>query len=298
MHHWFHQEQLLAGRRGKMKKHILIYTLFIFCIANALDVNVPPNFSIITFAINEYDIDPYLQRTWQSDVPYAIKTANTLVNSFKSNLKNNYANVSFASKEYKDAAVTKSRFISETNNYNFVFYNGHGRENRITMWPYDERVLNTDKAFGGNTYWVMLNSCKVFKNGESSQNEWFAGVHSILGYSSLSWSYYRSYRCGFLYLSTCYNYSYFTERDFATNWIKGKQKIWDAYMNAVYKWIYKDGGYGVEPKIVYRYGYVDGKFFDPWEETFENSYQKPVFKNSGEYVGIGSRWCTMGTPSY
>ena len=39
-------------------------------------------------------------------------------------------------------------------------------------------------------------------------------------------------------------------------------------------------------------------FFDPWEEKFENSIQKPVFKNAGEYKGIGSRWSTMGTPCY
>ena len=71
-----------------------------------------------------------------------------------------------------------------------------------------------------------------------------------------------------------------------------------AYFNAVNKWIYKDGGFGVEPKIVYRYGYVDGKFFDPWEETFENSIQKPVFRNGENYDGIGSRWVTLGTPKY
>ena len=64
------------------------------------------------------------------------------------------------------------------------------------------------------------------------------------------------------------------------------------------EWIYKNGGYGVEPKIVYRYGNVDGKFFDPWKETFENSIQKPVFKKKGEYIGIGSRWVKFGTPEY
>ena len=61
-----------------------------------------------------------------------------------------------------------------------------------------------------------------------------------------------------------------------------------AFFNAVYKNIHKEGGYNVEPKIVYRYGYVDGKFFDPWEETFENSIQKPVFRKQGEYTGIDS----------
>ena len=171
------------------------------------------------------------------------------------------------------------------------------------MWPKNELIRNTEKKFGEKTYWVMMSSCLVFKNNESNQDPWFNGVHSILGYSSLSWSYKKykhKYRCGFLNLGTC-SYSrasYYVERDFATNWIKEKQGIWEAYKNAVKKWIYKEQGLGVEPKIVYRYGYVDGKFFDPWKETFENSIQKPVFKNGGDYDGIGSRWITYGTPCY
>ena len=62
--------------------------------------------------------------------------------------------------------------------------------------------------------------------------------------------------------------------------------------------LFADEPFGVEPKIVYRYGYVNGKFFDPWEETFENSIQKPVFRKKGEYTGVGSRWYTFGTPEY
>jgi len=128
-------------------------------------------------------------------------------------------------------------------------------------------------------------------------------VHSILGYSSKSWNYgkYKHYYgCGFLNIGQC-SYSRassYVERDFATNWIGNKLGIWESYKNAVFKWIYKEEGLGVQPKIVYRYGYVDGKFFDPWEEKFENSIQKPVFKNAGEYDGIASKWNTMGTPEY
>lgn len=171
------------------------------------------------------------------------------------------------------------------------------------MWPKNEYVRNKDKRFGGQTYWVLIRSCLVFKNDESNQDPWFNGVHSILDYSSLSWNYKKYkhyYRCGFLNIGQC-SYSrasYYVERDFATNWIKEKKGIWESYKNAVYKWIAKEQGKGVEPKIVYRYGYVDGIFFDPWEEKFENSIQKPVFKNAGEYKGIGSRWSTMGTPCY
>lgn len=268
-----------------------------FFMANAADTNVPSKFSIVTFAISNYE------NNWQKELPLSKKTANTLVNSFKNNFKDKYPNVMFSSRQYENEQVTKLRFTgTETDDYNFVFYSGHGNVNRITMWPQGERVWQkngiSEKAFGGKTYWTMLNSCLVFKNGELNQEPWFNGVHSILGYSSTSKWYKESHRCGFLYLKTCHNYSYYAERDFVTNWIKEKQGIWEAYKNAVYKWIYKKGGYGVEPKIVYRYGNVDGKFFDPWKETFENSIQKPVFKKKGEYIGIGSRWVKFGTPEY
>ncbi len=280
-------------------KKIALFILFAFYAANAADAKVPSKFSIVTFAISQYEDD------WQNQLPVAKDAANALVNSFKDNLQKKYSSkVTFSNKQYENNQVTRSRFkSSETDNYNFVFYTGHGNVNRITMFPVNERIRNTDKSFKGKTYWVMLNSCLVFKNGEANQEPWFNGVHSILGYSSLSWGYKKYkhyYRCGFLNIGQC-SYSrasYYVERDFATNWIREKQGIWESYKNAVFKWIYKEGGIGVEPKIVYRYGYVDGKFFDPWEETFENSIQKPVFKNAGTYIGIGSRWSTMGTPCY
>ena len=279
-----------------MKNSVLPLILFTFCFANATDVNVPSKFSIATFAISEYEDN------WQNNSSQSKETADALVNSFKKNIKDNYPKTSFISKQYYNESVTKQHF-SSTDNFNFVFYKGHGSPNTITMWPKNEYVRNKDKRFGGQTYWVLIRSCLVFKNGASNQDPWFNGVHSILGYSSLSWNYKKYkhyYRCGFLNIGQC-SYSrasYYVERDFATNWIKEKKGMWESYKNAVYKWIAKEQGKGVEPKIVYRYGYVDGIFFDPWEEKFENSIQKPVFKNAGEYKGIGSRWSTMGTPCY
>ncbi|MBN2727898.1 MAG: hypothetical protein JXR53_01630 [Bacteroidales bacterium] len=165
------------------------------------------------------------------------------------------------------------------------------------MYNNGDRVYNTDKSFGsGSTRWVMMNSCKVFQNGLTDQQPWFDGVHSILGFSSLSWWFKKSWRCGFLWLSTCYDYSEDAASEFATRWIKNGETIWSAYKTSIKTQIYEDGGYGVEPKIVYRYGYINGQFFDPWEEKFATSYLGPVFRTN--YSGIGSRWITYGTPSY
>lgn len=208
-----------------MKKIVLLFILFLFCAANAVLVNVPTKFSIITFAISKYQYD------WQKELSVATDAANALVNSFKDNLKDKYSNaVTFSSKQYENSQVTRSRFKgTETNNYNFVFYNGHGTVDLISMWPKNELIRNTEKKFGEKTYWVMMNSCLVFKNNESNQDPWFNGVHSILGYSSLSWSYKKykhKYSCGFLNLGTC-SYSrasYYVERDFAKKLDKRKTR--------------------------------------------------------------------------
>ena len=64
-----------------MKKLVLLLILFAFCIANAVDANVPSKFSVVTFAISEYEDN------WQSKLPLAKETANALVNSFKKKFK-------------------------------------------------------------------------------------------------------------------------------------------------------------------------------------------------------------------
>lgn len=289
--------------------HKLTFLLLIlsFAIVNAKDSNYPSKFSVITYTVGNYGLNS-MGEPWRSNNSLRNDAADSLVSSFENNITTYYPGTRFGTpKKYKDAAVTRSRFTSnESNNYNFVYYSGHGNVNRITMYPDQERVYNTDKRFGGKTYWVMIKSCLVFRNGEADQDPWFNGVHSILGYSSLSYTHADQIqikvRCGINGLAYCTRTqtrsTVFVERDFATNWIKEKQTILDAYINAVYKWSFEAFGFGIEPKIVYRYGYVDGKFFDPWEEKFESSIQKPVFRNAGEYTGIGSRWCTMGTPEY
>jgi len=254
-----------------------------------------PNFSVVTYSIDSYE------NRWMTDLGVAGESASSLTGSFQNNLKSKYPNTRFEYASYFDAGVSKSTFAGTVpDNYNFVFYHGHGRPNYITMWSKDQYV--TAKKFTGNTYWALFNSCNVFERGFSNPEIWFNGIHSILGYGSGFSGYdkYRHYyKCGPLGLGAC-SYtraSSYAERDFVTNWVSNKQTIWDSFKNAVYKWIYDEGGIGIEPKIVYRYGYVDGEFFEPWNEKFENFIPKPVFVD-GSFLGVGSRWSVLGKPAY
>jgi len=271
---------------------IIWFTLAFVTAIFSQSVGIPTSFKIATFAISKYNGD------WLEPLPRSLANANALYNSAVSSLKSKYPSITYSRLQKENSTATEASFLSSTTeNYNFVYYSGHGNNDRITFYNSGERVYNTEKKFGsGSTRWVMMNSCLVFENGSSNQEPWFGGVHSILGFSSVSWQFDMSWRCGFLWLSTCHDYSEDAESEFAERWIKNGETIWDAYKTAIKNQIYEDGGYGVEPKIVYRYGYINGVFFDPWQEKFAASYLGPIFQTY--YSGIGSRWITLGTPSY
>ncbi len=280
-----------------MKKFILF--LFMLCeLIFAQKQGLPQKFSVVTFGIDKYE------NNWQDDWYGGVRGAERLVSSMENNINKLYPSINFSKKFYNNENARHSEFISNnTEKYNFLYYHGHGGPNRICMW--DKRVWNDDKKFGTTgTYWVMMVSCNVFRNDYSDQDPWFDGVHSILGFASIVWGGENTRSCGFLNLKTCHHYSSDMEEEFAERWIKGKETIWSAFKNAVYYQLYDFGSKykrawyqkGVIPKIVYRYGYINGKFFDPWEEKFENAYQGPVFRTN--YSGIGSRWNVMGEPVY
>ncbi len=274
-----------------MKKFIMAIVLS-FSLAFPITQGRLLNFSFATYAINNY------QNAWQGNLSWSIPLADSLSLAVVSsvimmNVANNfYQNGATPTSvyliNYNDSNVISSNFFTQAAiNYNFIFYHGHGAPNQITLWNQNAHIVNTDPGVGvRNTYWVWLSACTVFRNGFSDQEPWFdgafKGAHSILGLSSI----------GFAnpFVAKAY-------QNFALRWIYGGQKIWDAYYIAALDYIYTQGGYDYEPKIVYRYGYINGNFFDPWEERFLNAYRGPVFFNN-DYDGIGSRWITLGSPTY
>lgn len=285
-----------------MKKFSLILSLAAFCTANAVVQNAPSSFSVITYAINNFATSPYSGEPWQHNLSTPVKASNELVESFESNISDNYKNTKFSSRKHHDTEVTKSLFTSkESDNFNFVYVDTHGDVDIIAMHPYGQIVHNYEKPFGGKTYWAMFTACLTFKKREMDPFPWFNGIHSILGYSSSFHPYENEtykVKCGLFNLFKCSRtrHSYYVQRDFAENWIEDKQSIWDSYKNAVYRWMVQDRNYGIEPVIVFLFGSVDGKDFDSSNETFEKSYQKPLYRNSN--LKLAYKWCTFGTPEY
>lgn len=276
-----------------MKKNAItaIFTLIVLSSSSfAISSGRLRHFSFATYAINHYQYD------WAGSMLWGIPTADSLRDAVVANidLKNAIhissggAPTSVSTYAFNDNDVTESSFLSSSAAYyNFVYYYGHGNTNLITMWNYNGYVYNNHPGIGvRNTYWVWLNSCLVFRNGYSDQEPWFDGMfkgaHSILGESSLSFGSYYTLKAA---------------QDFASRWIFYDEKIWEAYYLSIFYYTHLQGGFDIEPKIVYRYGYINGVFFDPWEERFNQVYRGPIFYNN-DYDGIGSRWITLGTPSY
>ena len=282
-----------------MGKWLCVFLFFVE-VAFAQRQGLPVKFSVGTFALDSYEYD------WNQKGDGNIREAKKFSETMEKNINKLYPSIDFSKEAYINEQVTKSVFLSDnTEKYNFLFYSGHGAEDGITMWTYYHWVYNRDKRFGkSGTYWVMISACNVFRNGFSNQDPWFDGVHSILGFASIVWGGAQVRECGLFNLKTCYQYSSDMEEEFADRWIKDKETIWSAFKNAVYNQLYDFGDKykrkwftkGVVPKIVYRYGNIDGKSFEPWQEKFENAYQGPIFRTN--YKGIASIWSVMGEPAY
>lgn len=248
------------------------------------------NFSFATYAINNYQLN------WAQQMYWAIPTADSLRVAMTASIAamnipyilSGATPTTITTYSFEDNEVTESNFLSSSAaNYNFVYYFGHGNVNRITMWTSNTFIYNNHAGIGvRNTYWAWLSSCLVFRNDYSNQDPWFDGIfkgtHSILGESSLGFGNYYVAQAAV---------------NFALRWIYNGDKIWDAYYNSILVYMHQQGGYDIEPKIVYRYGYINGNFFEPWEEKFKQAYKGPIFHNN-DYTGIGSRWITLGNPLY
>lgn len=261
-------------------------------IAFAITQGRMQNFSFATYAIKDY------QSNWSRPINWATTIADSLflgivtniltINIMNTFLNSGYEPISWHYNHFYNADANIDNFLSQdAKNYNFVFYEGHGAHNLITFWNTNSYIRNTNSGIGvRNTYWAWLSACSVFRNNFSDQDPWFdgvfKGVHSILGLSSIGF--------GASYVASAY-------KEFAYRWFGGGEKIWDAYYIPVLLTIHMQGGFDIEPKIVYRYGHINGSFFDPWEEKFLNAYLGPVFYNN-DYEGIGSRWITLGNPIY
>ena len=182
--------------------------------------------------------------------------------------------------------------------------------NGSAICPNNQYVCPDDeygRVFGGETRWVILDACltlNVNKSNELSKplsleyidffrvnalRTVFTGVHAILGYYSLAW---QGMRPGDGFSTDA------IPRFFAENFIEKKETIWNAFSKACEKFVSNYGTrYGLKPAIAFLRGYdKNGVYHDTSTETFERTYNKPIYVNGSLELFI--MYEEYGVPSY
>lgn len=233
----------------------------------------------------------------------SLTIANALYNRMEMALKEMYPTYGKVIEREKkeNSQVTKSYFMSSaTDDYNFVFFVGHG--NPSILYPYDTKSIDiTKKRFRGNTYWVWLYSCRVFRDavdGDAEFNQMFNGAHSVLGFATNV---------------TANEESISVPGEFADQWIRYGKKIWDAYKIAVQYKLHdahattmtpQGDGTSVSttnvPAIVYRWGFINGRVTELSNERFATAFKGPVlnhpdYDKTPSYLGVRKQVYTRPT---
>ena len=165
--------------------------------------------------------------------------------------------------------------------------------NSSAICPNNEYSCPNDeygKVFGGETRWVILDACLTLNVNNSEDLDEplsldyidfsrvntlrtvFTGVHAILGFYSLAW------KGSIKKNGNIWGTEILYER-FATNFIEKKETIWNAFSKACGYFVDVFGDRkGLKPAIAFLRGYdKNGVYHDTSTETFERTYNKPIY---------------------
>lgn len=310
---------------------ILIVCVFLACACAATPTwTTPTKVHVSAFAVNDYSnyspsVAPSLSRS--------VITKDTFIASLFSELNDYYPGLSRCTPyNYNDSNVTVCSYKGAlTYHSEFVFFAGHGHQQRIVMHDLPMKVyegcagdtcsaLNYGKVYGGNTRWVIFNSCLTLNVNKSNMLSYpltlesvdlsrvdtlrtvFHGVHAILGYYALTWA--REFPIPY------YNEIIATEnlyKFFAKNFISYNETIWDSFVMANMSVYYQfvevlsdyglDGPAGLKPAIAFLRGYDEnGVYHDTSLELFNHTYNQPININGSLELFI--MYYELGEPLY
>ena len=138
----------------------------------------PAKVHVSAFAVNDYSNYPPESAT---NLSRSIITKDTFVSSLFSELNNQYPAINtYKPYDYNDSDVTVINFKgAQTYHSEFVFFMGHGNQQLIALYDLPMRVSegcsgddciveNYGKVYGGDTKWVIFNSCLVLNVNKSN----------------------------------------------------------------------------------------------------------------------------------
>jgi hypothetical protein len=272
---------------------IVMVVLFASVACSALTPwGLPAWVDISAYAVNDYS------QTGSSNLNRSIYHKNRFITQMQDRLRAKYPNISSTVRNNREnSTATVNNFLNDgTGLTEFVFFTGHGSRSRILL--YNGFVSHASgKSFGNYTRWVMFDACLVLDAPFDQHANWFDGVHSILGYNSIAYEFIKSYNCFF----SCSHYrSEDVFNKFASRFINNGETIWSAHHNSIKEAVYQNGGYGVEPSIVFLSGNADnGQHVSFSEERLQNVYNGPFhYQYGASNIFINWNSYTYGKPKY
>ena len=242
----------------------------------------PMTLDAYTFSIEHYENSNF-------NLSYSHQEVDKLVDNLISNMDSRkyddgMYSVPYQSAQIEDSYVTISTMSSSaTDGSEIVFFSGHGNE--VGPVVYNASSLSpANKTYGGDTKWVFFSACMTLYNNPTG---WFGGIHALFGAFSNTTEFKKWNLSG-----AHYDYSYEVWDSFMDRWIKDRDPMYDAYIDA-WDSEYADKGYSARVGALQRRGNLDGKYFNG---NFQRIYD--VYRNSVTSGSIWTNFVTFGNPSY
>ena len=224
--------------------------------------------------------------------------------AFATNLKNNlnasFPSISVSRSDRKDASVTVSALVNDAgmNNYEMVFFSGHGWSGGSGFVTYDHGTLSANsRSYGGWTRWIFMDLCQFLRDHTATDySQMFAGLHAVFGYESDMWYYIIPYNCWCFGGCCSHHVSETKYENFAAKWAKVNGiGLWDAWSQANQEIQYNQGGDGNAPAVVYNFylGWQGMTYFDGSQERMNTIFNGDVPASSLRHLYV-----TYGTPTY
>lgn len=291
-------------------KAIAILLFFAVIIAVNPAWSTPSKVGVSAFAVNDYSQYP----PGTSSLSRSILHKDTFIDTLFSALNVHYPSITkYVAYNYENSTATVSNYKgAQLYHSEFVFFSGHGNQQKIGLYDYPMtvsegcagdtcNVTNYGKVYGGDIRWVIFDACLVLNVNQDNMLHLplsattidftkvnkilsvFRGVHAILGFYSLSWEKaFVDSGTGTVILGSENLYKYFVKY-----FIEDGETIWDAFNDAnedlynefdyMYMLLYGDHVEGLKPAIAFLGGYdANGLHHNTSIETFDSTFNQPI----------------------
>lgn len=290
---------------------------FAYSYADTPTWTTPSSANVMAFAVNDYSHYYYSL----SSLSRSILHKNAFVDSLFSALNIWYPSISKVATHREDSTATRDNYRNPLTYFTqFVFFSGHGNQQRLSLYDYPVNVSSGcgsptcpddqyGKVYNGATRWAFFDACLVLNVNQSDKlslpltvqtidfskvdklRSSFAGVHALLSFYSNSWEKQLEIAGQMHYSEDLYKY-------FVYYFIEEGETIWDSFDMANSDLVVAFNYYrGLKPAIAFLMGNdADNNYHDTSIERFDYTFNQPILINGTLELYV--MYSEYGTPSY